>query len=99
MSQLRGRLDLLALGLSILVAFGLLAALAGRSFGRPLPISVSPLATPAPAVTPVATGWWDQVKLAPPALPAAQKTGRKESALPAARKTGRKKSVLPSRAL
>lgn len=72
MSQLRARLDLLALGLSVLVAFGLLAALAGRSFGRPLPIPVpaSPLPTPASAVTPVATGWWDQVRLAPPALPA-----------------------------
>jgi len=69
-SQLRGRLDLLALGLSVLVAFGLLAALAGRSFGRPVPITVSPLPTPALAVTPVATGWWDKVKLAPPALPA-----------------------------
>jgi len=67
-SRLRGRLDLLALALSVLVAFGLLAALAGRSFGRPLP--VSPLPAPTPAFTPVATGWWDKVKLAPPALPA-----------------------------
>lgn len=70
MSQLRGRLDLLALGLSVLVAFGLLAALAGRSFGRPLPLPASPLPTPASVVTPVATGWWDKVQLAPPALPA-----------------------------
>ena len=70
MSQLRARLDLLALGLSVLIAFGLLAGLAGRSFGRPRPIPASPLPTPAPIVTPVPTGWWDQVKLAPPALPA-----------------------------
>jgi hypothetical protein len=70
MSHLRGRLDLLALGLSVLVAFGLLAALAGRSFGRPLPLPTSPLPTPTRAFTPVATGWWDKVKLAPPALPA-----------------------------
>lgn len=70
MSHLRGRLDLLALGLSVLIAFGLLAALAGRSFGRPLPLPAGPLPTPAPAITPVATGWWDKVRLAPPALPA-----------------------------
>jgi hypothetical protein len=69
-SQLRARLDLLALVLSVLAAFALLAALAGRSFGRPLPIATSPLSTPAPAITAMATGWWDNVKLAPPALPA-----------------------------
>ena len=70
MSQLRARLDLLALVLSVLAAFALLAALAGRSFSRPLPMATSPLPTPAPAVTAAATGWWDKVKLAPPALPA-----------------------------
>ncbi len=63
------RLDLLALAVSVLLAFALLAALAGRSFGRPLPHATSPLPTPAPAVTPTATGWWDKTKLAPPALP------------------------------
>ena len=74
MSQLRAewrsRLDLLALALSVLAAFALLAALAGRSFSRPLPVSASPLPTPAPTTTVVAAGWWDNVKLAPPALPA-----------------------------
>ncbi len=64
------RLDLLALAAVTGVLLALCAAIANRGFSRPLPVSTPallPTVTPAPSPT---GGWWEAVRLTPPALPA-----------------------------
>ncbi len=64
------RLDLLALAAVTGVLLALFAAIANRGFSQPLPASTPvmlPTVTPAPS--PIG-GWWDAVRLTPPALPA-----------------------------
>ncbi len=62
------RWDVIVLTAAVLVAFGLLAAIAQRGFDRPVPVAASPLPTPTATVT-SAGGWWDRVALTPPPLP------------------------------
>lgn len=64
------RLDLLALAAVTGVLLALFAAVANRGFSQPLPAptpALLPTVTPAPSPT---GGWWDAVRLTPPALPA-----------------------------
>lgn len=72
------RLDILTLGLVTLATLALLAAIAGRGFSQPLPVSAlallptvtpTPTPTPVPGLGPGAGGWWDAVSLTPPPLP------------------------------
>lgn len=62
------RWDVVALTAAVLVAFGLLAAIAQRGFDRPAQLAASPLPAPTATATP-AGGWWDRVSLTPPPLP------------------------------
>jgi hypothetical protein len=62
------RWDVVVLTAAILVAFGLLAAIAQRGFDRPVDFAASPLPAPTATATPTG-GWWDRVTLTPPPLP------------------------------
>lgn len=62
------RWDVVVLTTAVLVAFGLLAAIAQRGFDRPAQLAASPLPAPTATATP-ASGWWDRVTLTPPPLP------------------------------
>lgn len=62
------RWDVVVLTAAVLVAFGLLAAIAQRGFDRPVAVAASPLPAPTVTATP-AGGWWDRVSLTPPPLP------------------------------
>ena len=63
------RWDVVVLTAAVLVAFGLLAAIAQRGFDRPVGVAASPLPAPTATATPTG-GWWDRVSLTPPPLPA-----------------------------
>jgi len=67
-ARMKGRWDVVALVVVVVVAFGLFASIARREFDRPVSFAASPLATVTPTGTPVG-GWWDQVTLTPPPLP------------------------------
>jgi hypothetical protein len=73
---MKARFDVLVLIAASALILALLAAIADRSFTRPLPARPAPVAAPPPALptlTPQATatgGWWDGVSMTPAALPA-----------------------------